>query len=127
VNININITTCGPVEQKLDQIIKGQEKIMAEIDDLNQKLDEQSAAISAFTDTLNTGVTAIQTEIQQLAAAVQSATDLATLKAQVTQAAGRVSTATDGISAASQTLQTQIDALNADDPATPGASRSKKR
>ena len=101
--------------------------IMAEIDDLNAKLDAQAQAISDFNTTLQNAVAAITTEIQQLAAAVQSATDLAALKVQVTAAAGRVQTATDGIGAAGVTLQGQIDALEADDPTATPATGAKRR
>jgi len=101
----------------LKRIAKQGDRIMAEIDDLNAKLDAQATAITDFNSTLQNAVAAITTEIQQLAAAVQSATDLAALKTAVTTAAGRVQTATDGISAAGATLQGQVDALKADDPA----------
>jgi len=110
------------IAAKLEKLLQGQEKIMAEIDDLNQKLDDITAAVSGFQDTLQTGVTAIQTEIQQLAEAVGSATDLATLKSQVAQAAQRVTPLVDSINTANQSLKDQITALNADDPvATPSA------
>jgi len=93
---------------------------MAEIDDLQAALDAQGQAITTFTTTLDAGVAAINTEIAQLAAAVQSATDLAALKTAVTAATGRVTSATGSISTASATLQSEIDALNADDtPPTP--------
>ena len=121
----------GRIETKLDAlgvaILAATETIMAEIDDLNQKLDDQAAALSAFNETLQAGVAAIQTEIAQLAAAVGSATDLATLKAQVVAATDRVTSATNGISNASETLQAQIDALSADDPQTPAPATAKRK
>ena len=106
--------------KKVDALQEQGKKIMAEIDDLQAALDAQGQAITDFTTTLDAGVAAINTEIAQLAAAVQSATDLAALKTAVTAATGRVTSATGSISTASATLQSEIDALNADDtPPTP--------
>ncbi len=104
------------IKELLQQSIHNEERVMAEIDELNAKLDAQATAITDFNTTLQTATTAIATEIQQLADAIQSATDLETLKAQVTAAAGRVSANNDAISAAGATLQAQVVVLGADDP-----------
>lgn len=107
------------VGQKLDLILSKLEIIMSEITDLQAALDAQSQALTDFTTTLQAAISAIQTEINQLTAAVQSATDLAVLKQQVSDAATRVQSATDNISTANSTLAAQVTALSADDPTPP--------
>ena len=113
------LSTLTKAVQKLDRELKltrkEVKKIMAEIDDLNEKLDAQGTAVIDFNTTLGNAVAAIVKEIQQLAASVQSATDLAALKAKVAAAVPRVTGFTDSITAAQTTLQSQIDALAADD------------
>lgn len=91
---------------------------MAEIDDLNAKVDQLNTAVGSFDGVLQSAVTAIQTEISQLAGMAQSATDLAALKAAVAATTDKLTPAVEGISNASATLQTQIDALAADDTPT---------
>lgn len=101
--------------EKLELILEKEDKIMAEIDDLQAALDGQSTAIGTFTTTLDSAVAAIVHEMEQLAAAVQSATDLAALKAAVGAVVPRVTGFTDSVTAASATLQAQVDALASDD------------